>query len=177
MEKLRGLIELYQERFPDEDVLIVSDHGMSTIKNRIDLNLEKKFGKQSENTYIAYSDSCIMCVWSDDAALLNRISEYLKTRDEGHLLTQDERKYYRATKQQFGNLIYILREGNCFADSWFGKSLKKQSSDGEGMHGFWPECAAKDQMASIVLLSKEKRLKDFYVYADAHELIKEVMQG
>lgn len=177
MKRLGNLIKLYHEKNPSEDVLLVSDHGMSTIKKRLDLGLEKKFGEQSQKTYIAYSDSCIMCIWSDDVILINKIQDYLKTRNEGHLLSSNERKYYNVTKKQFGNLIYILREGVCFANSWFGKSLKRPSFDGEGMHGFWPEKTAKDQMASIVLLSQEKKLKDFYVYAEAYKLIKEVMQG
>lgn len=177
MKRFRSCIELYHERFPDEDILIVSDHGMSTIEKRIDLRLEERFGKQSKNTYIAYSDSCIMCIWSKDEGLLKRMADYLNTREEGHLLTGEEREYYRATKKKFGDLIYILREGNCFADSWFGKSLRKPNPEGEGMHGFWPERSARDQMACIVLISKKKKLKDFYVYEDAHQLIKEVMQG
>lgn len=177
MDKMRSVMAKYNELFPEEEILLVSDHGMSTIESRIDLGLEARFGKQSKNTYIAYSDSCVMCIWSKKSELLKKISDYLNTRKEGHLLSDEERIYYRATDQQFGNLIYILREGTCFANSWFGKSLRKPSADGEGMHGFWPERSAKDQMASVVMISKKRKIDDFYTYSTVHALIKNVMQG
>lgn len=176
MNKMHYIIEKYKQKYPDEDILLVSDHGMSTIKKRIELGLEKRFGKQSEKNYIAYCDSCIMCIWSDNTVLLQQIENYLLSREEGHLLSEEERLYYRVTNDRFGNLIYILKEGNCFNNSWFGKSLRK-NNNGEGMHGFWPEKEAKDQMACIILISKHHNLETHYTYKKANKLINVIMQG
>lgn len=177
MQVLKESIEEYRKSFPEEEVIIVSDHGMSTIKNKVSLNLEKKFGKQGKKTYIAYVDSAIMCIWAKEDELKKKISEYLKTRDEGHLLTEKEREYYGATDRKFGDIIYILREGNVFSDNWFGKSLKKPSEDGAGMHGFWPEREAKDSLACIMLMGNKRKLEKISDYRYASKLIKEVMKG
>ena len=176
MEKLHKEIAFYLQQNPNEEVMIISDHGMSTVKNRVDFNLEEKFGKQSDKTYIAYKDSCIMCIWIFDRKLKENISHYLQTRTEGHLLTDEERIYYKAENLKFGDLIYILKEGTCFSNNWFGKSYKKPSPNGSGMHGFWPEWEAYDQLASVILINSKRQIKDRYIYQEVHELIKEVMR-
>lgn len=175
MEKLRKEIAFYLEKHPDQEILIVSDHGMSTIHNMIDLKLESYFGKQSKDSYIAYSDSCIMCVWVYDDGLREPIENYLLSRTEGHLLSNEDREYYRATDKKFGDFLYVLKEGNCFLNNWFGKSFKKPSVNGQGMHGFWPEWSAYDQLASVILINSERHLADKYTYPEVHLLIKEVM--
>ena len=173
MDEIKNIIQLYLSLHPSEEVLIVSDHGMSTINNYVDFNLRKKFGKQSKKTYIAYTDSCVMCIWSENNKLLSDISDYLLIKSEGHLLTERERERYKVTNSQFGNLIYILKEGNCFKNNWFGYSLKKHH-DGQGMHGFWPK-NAKDQFATIMLINSNKKINDFYNYEEAYSLIDKVM--
>ena len=176
MDTIHEVIQKYISLYPHEEILIISDHGMSTINNRIDFKLEKQFGKQSKQTYIAYTDSCVMCVWVFDEKLYDKISQYLLAHQEGHLLTEKERCYYKATNRMFGDLIYILKEGNCFKTSWFGCSIRKNDS-GEGMHGFWPEREAKDQMASIILINGHRKINDIYTYEQAYSLITSVMQG
>ena len=112
MDKLKASIEMYKEKHPDEEVLIVSDHGMSTVETKIVLGLEKRFGKQGKKSYIAYSDTAVMCIWTEDKRLKSDIGEYLKMRTEGHLLDGEERERFGATDKKFGDIIYILREGN-----------------------------------------------------------------
>lgn len=176
MEELSKSIQRYLTSYPNEEVVITSDHGMSTIEKKIELGLEKKFGKQGRNSYIAYCDSCMMCIWSSNQKLLDDIGQYLQLHNEGHLLTEEERIYYRVSDRRFGDLIYNLREGNVFANSWFGKGIRRHP-DGEGMHGFWPERSAKDQMASIILINGHRRLESFYTYKQAHLLLMKIMQG
>ncbi len=175
MDVLKESISQYINKHPNEPVLIVSDHGMSTVKNRVNPELEKRFGKSSVSTYIAYADSAIMCVWCKEQQLLDNIREYLDTLNYGHLLTEDERKYYCATDRKFGDLIFNLREGYVFAENWFGKGIKGPSPDGSGMHGFWPEVSAKDQIASVILINSELKLASSYDYKGAYEVINKIM--
>lgn len=177
MDMLKDSIEKYIRNFPEEEVIVVSDHGMSTVKNKIDLNLEERFGKQNAKSYIAYSDTAVMCIWTDDEALKNNICEYLKTRTEGHLLDSADRERFGVTDENFGQIIYILKEGNVFKNNWFGKSMRKPSPDGVGMHGFWPEWEAKDQLASVILINGNEKLKESYTYREAHSLIRKIMTG
>lgn len=176
MEKLHNAISAYLQKYPNEEVVLISDHGMSTIYNCVDLNFEKLFGRQSKSSYIVYRDSCLMCVWIYKDELKEPISKFLQEQETGHLLTEEERKYYRTTDRLFGDYIFILREGNVFANSWFGKSLRKPGSDGSGMHGFWPERAAKDQMASVVLINSEKILEPYLTYPKVNQLLNAIMQ-
>lgn len=177
MDQVHNAIQMYLKYNPSEEILIVSDHGMSTIKKHVDLNLEKHFGKESKDSYIAYMDSCIMCLWVYDKKLIPKFTEYLSSRDEGHLLSDDDRKYYKVENPLFGDVLYILKEGNCFKNNWFGQSIrpKKENDDGAGMHGFWPERKAKDQMASIALINSRKKLDEFYTYRTANVLISQIM--
>lgn len=177
MEKLHDTIQTYILENPNEEVMIVSDHGMSTINNKIDLKLSEKFGKQSENNYIAYCDSAIMCIFLYKADQRKSISEYLFSCECGHLLTEEDRKYYGVTNRKFGDLIFILREGNVFSENWFGKSLRKPNPNGAGMHGFWPEREAHDQMGSIILINGKRELKQFYDYREANTVIKYILHG
>ena len=177
MDALGEVIALYREKHPDEDVLMISDHGMSTVERKIDLGLEERFGKQKKGRYVAYCDSAVMSIWCDDPTLECPIREYLATRTEGHLLTEEERAYFRATDRKFGDILYILREGNVFANNWFGRSIRKPNPDGSGMHGFWPEWEAKDQMACVALIGSDRILQARYDYPAVHTLIKEIMKG
>lgn len=177
MDALGEVIALYREKHPDQEVLMVSDHGMSTVERKIDLKLEEHFGKQKKGRYVAYCDTAVMSIWCDDPSLEQPIRDYLATHPEGHLLTEEERAYFRATDRKFGDILYILREGNVFADNWFGKSIRKPNPDGAGMHGFWPEWEAKDQMACVALMGGNRTLQERYDYPAVHALIKEIMKG
>ena len=177
MDSLKKSIRKYREKYPTEEIIIASDHGMSTINNYIDLGLEQRFGKQSRRNYIAYSDSAVMCIWTEQSDLKEKISHYLEGRTEGHLLTESEREKYKVTDKKFGDIIYNLREGNVFKNNWFGKSFKKPNSEGSGMHGFWPEWEAKDQMACIILIGSNKKIQDRYEYPTAYQVICNVMNG
>ena len=177
MDQLKVVIDDYIRTNPNQDVLIVSDHGMSTVKTKIDLQLEKKFGCQGKKNFIAYCDTAIMCIWCANEQLKKEMEDYLAGKTEGHLLTEEDRKRFGATDKKFGDIIYILREGNVFKDNWFGKSIKRPNPDGSGMHGFWPEREAQDQMACVMLLSNDKKLEEIYDYSSAHLLIRKVMKG
>lgn len=177
MGRVIDIVTTYKEKHPGEEILIVSDHGMSTVENKVELELTKRFGKQSTKTYIAYCDTAVMCVWAEDEQLKKDISDYLVTRTEGHLLSDADRKYFGAEDRKLGDLIYILREGYVFANNWFGKSMRKPNPDGSGMHGFWPERCAKDQMACIMLINGKESIRETCDYSQAHRLITRVMKG
>ena len=182
MVEMHKAISSYIARYPEEEVLIVSDHGMSTVEHYVEYPFEEMFGNQGENSYIVYSDSCFICIWCSDKTIQGKIEQYLQTRQEGHLMTMSERVEARATNPNFGDIIYILREGYCCKESWFGADLKgrlkkKTHNNGSGMHGFWPERSARDQMASVILINSERKLDKLYTYPTAHKLIKDVMQG
>ncbi len=176
MRKLFQVIDLYRTKQPDKSILIVSDHGMSTINNLVDVDLEKKFGRASKKTYIAYSDTAIMCVFCETLSLKEQMEDYLSQFEYGHVLSDEERKLYGISDKKFGDIIFNLKEGYGFADNWFGKSIRRNYNFHVGMHGFWPEWTSKDQLASVVLINGKEKLAERYNYRSACELINEVMK-
>lgn len=176
LSELHNTINSYIKLNPNEEVILISDHGMSNIVSEVNLNLTKKIGKQSLKTYIAYSDSAIMSIYSKNDFYIMKIKEYLKEIDFGHLLSEDERIFYGISNKRFGDLIFILKEGYIFSDNWFGKSMRKKANKIYGMHGFWPEINAEDQMAAIILLNSNRELEESYTYKMAYNLLVSVMQ-
>lgn len=177
---MNTLFEAFDEylcKYPDESILIVSDHGMSTISELVDVALDTKFGCQSKKRYIAYNDTAIMCVFCKDDVLRHEIESYLQTFDCGHVLADEERSHYGLTSKKYGDIIFNLKEGYGFKENWFGKSIRKDYDYQVGMHGFWPEWSASDQLASIILINGKMKLDEKYEYKTAYQLINEVMRN
>ena len=176
MRRLFDGIAQYHERFPQEEILLVSDHGMSTVQHRIHIDLKQRFGKESKKTYFVYRDTALMCVFIAQKSMQNAVSEYLQSLSYGHLLTQDERECYGVTDPIFGDLIFILHEGFVFDQNWWG-GVRKTSPCGSSSHGFWHGEDICDQTASVLLLSQKRDLLPYYEYPQAYQLIQDVMQG
>lgn len=173
MELLCEKIDNYKMLYPNDEVLIVSDHGMSSVTQKIKIDLKSYFGKESKKKYIAFKDSAIMRVFITDDSYLNSISEYLNSLNYGHLLTENERLIYGVTNRKFGELIYILNEGFVFQDSWFSQSLKRTTAE-FGMHGFF----SQSDDHSGVLITKNKLIdnQNSISYSQAFYLIERVMK-
>ena len=169
-------IAQYHKRFVQEEILLVSDHGMSTVQQSVQINLQQHFGKESSKTYFCYRDTAVMCVFASKEALKKQLAEYLKNLPYGHLLTEQQRERYGVTDPKFGDLIFILHEGFVFEDNWFGKAARRTSRCGSS-HGVWHGESLCDQTASVMLISQKRALQPFYEYPQAYELIRSVMQG
>lgn len=178
MKALGDTIERYAKANPSEEIVIASDHGMSTVTRSIDIDLKSRFGRESKRTYIAYKDSTIMRIYAADDALLTGIRNYLETRAEGKVISDEERKLYGVTDLRFGSLIFVLREGFVFTDNWFGVALRKQnrkSPTGNGMHGFLPEDRENDHDACVVLMNSSRHMESQYDYRSANKLLADIM--
>ncbi|HPQ48181.1 MAG TPA: alkaline phosphatase family protein [Clostridia bacterium] len=177
IKSIKDMIEGYVSLWPHEPILIVSDHGMSRVNEKIDIGLEKVFGRQGNSTYIAFRDSEIMRVYSGDKHLLAQIGRYLEECSQGHLMTESERVHYGVTSTDFGDLIFILHEGYSFRDNWYGKSLRPDKGRYGGGHGFWPFSLSDDGKAVLMLMNSDIRLDDEYDYKKAYTLISSIMGG
>jgi hypothetical protein len=135
-----------KEHGEDGTIVLLSDHGMSPVYNKISLSLEDEFGPQKTDRYLYFLDSLILRVWVFDGALSKEIEDFLLSRNFGHLLSTTERKYYGVTNKQFGDLIFILNEGYVFEPNYFGFGVRGVI---HGMHGYLPD----SEMQKGVLLS------------------------
>lgn len=174
---LGAAISAYRAQHPHEEVLLLSDHGMSTLQKRVRLRLDGVLTRRERRRCTVYTDSCMACVFCEDSEVRQRVAAYLDTLPFGHRLDGRERALYRVRDPRFGDELFLLREGFVFADSWFGVSWRPRPQAGEGMHGFYPEKAAVDQLACVALLSEHRALQTCYDYPSAHALVCAVMQG
>ena len=176
LQALCSVIARYRQLHPDEEVLLLSDHGMSTVRHKVKLSLRGVLTRKQRRACMVYTDSCMALVFCRDEAILSRVRDYLDTLPEGHRLDETERAHYRVSDRALGDEIFILRQGYVFADSWFGCSWRRHPN-GQGVHGFYPEKDSRDALACVLLLSERHRLRECYDYKEAHALLQMIMQG
>ncbi len=129
---IRELTNAYLERFPDGQVFVVSDHGMSNIEHHIDLDLEARFGRPSRDGYVHFTEGTLLRVWSQSQPLLAEMAEYLDAIEGLQRFGDEERAEQGITRQSFGDLIYYTDEHYQLVPSFWGPKPSV------GMHGHHP---------------------------------------
>ena len=176
LQALLAVMQQYRRLHPDEPVLLLSDHGMTTVRQKVKLSLRGVLTRRQRKACVVYTDSCMALVFCRDEESLSRVRAYLDAMPQGHRLDEAERAHYRVRDPPLGDEIFILRQGYVFADSWFGCSWRRHP-DGQGVHGFYPEAGSEDASACVLLLSERHRLDARYDYAGAYALLQTIMQG
>lgn len=128
-----GLAARFFESHPQGHVFIVSDHGMSNVTRGVHLDIEKRFGQPSENSYHYFSDANLLRIWVFLEDYRQPIADYLEELGWGRLLSDAERRAYGLTSPTFGTFIYALDEGLAFQPSTFAHNIPR------GMHGYHPQ--------------------------------------
>lgn len=115
-----------------EDALyfIISDHGMASVEQAIEFDIEKKFGPPGNHSYVHFIDATFYRVWINKEELRDDMLKELNNLDGGRVLNQKEREHYGIVDNKHGDIIYLLDEGYQFAPSFFGKGICKS------MHGY-----------------------------------------
>ena len=134
IKKLFAIIDIYLKKNKC-DLLMFSDHGMSNNPQKVRLVLEDIFGKQTNNGYKYFIDSTTLRVWVNEIELKNNIEKYLLSREEGIVINSKTRKNYGLTNNNFGDIIYVLRNKYFFEPHYFGFGIKSKTL---GMHGNYP---------------------------------------
>lgn len=143
---LEELGQLYLEKNPDGEVVVLSDHGMADTKQSINFNLEDRFGMPFSNGVSYFYDSLYLFLWNDgNDKLFNSMVDWLSNQDSGHFISDDERKKYELDDPKFGSKIFLLNEGYGFAPNYFGYRLLK------AYHGYAPDI---DSMQGIFCSSR-----------------------
>lgn len=137
--ELKAFIGRFQSHYPQANVLVFSDHGMADITRRIDLELEKRLGCVSHDTYVYFTDSTMLRVWCFDEAIRRKAHGMLEGVDFGTLLGEDQRREFGVVNPAFGDLIFVFNEGCTPCPSFAGglrtKALHGYLPDNENQHG------------------------------------------
>jgi hypothetical protein len=116
-------------------VVVLSDHGMAcTDRNRaVSLDLRACCGPIGFDRYVPFLDAVMLRVWVRDPNLQAGLVDYLSELECGSLLSEAERRYFGVTNREFGDAIFLLREGFAFYPSFFGAGYPK------ALHGYHPK--------------------------------------
>ncbi|MCP5044032.1 MAG: hypothetical protein GY944_23635 [bacterium] len=129
---IRDLTNAYMAKFPDGQVFVVSDHGMSNIEHEIELDLEARFGEPSKKTYSYFTEGTLLRVWSESQALLEDMTRQLDTIEGLQRLSNEERVEQGLTRRACGDLIYYTDDHYQLVPSFWGPKPSV------GMHGHHP---------------------------------------
>lgn len=130
---LSQVYEGFQDKYPHGNITIFSDHGMANVTQGININMDQKFGRSGEDTYLYFVDLTMLRVWTFNAKKKVEIEDYLNMLVFGKIVNREQRIKYGITSKKFGDIIFLLNEGIVFNPSFYGRKMPK------GMHGYTPE--------------------------------------
>ncbi len=125
--------DVFFTRYPDGEIIILSDHGMAEVTGGVHIPMEQKFGKPGEKTYLYFLDSTMLRIWTFNDSKRTEIEGYLTDVPDGKIMSPAERSRYGITTETFGTIIFLLNEGKAFTPSFYGRKLPR------AMHGYAPE--------------------------------------
>ena len=128
--------------YPEGEVLIFSDHGMSNPDQLISLDFESNIGRPGLNSYIYFVDATMVRIWIFDQTLEEGIVSYLKSFESGEILDNEQRRKYNVSNEDFGDIIFVLDDTAIFNPNFFGSKAPL------GMHGYLPE---NDSQLGVVI--------------------------
>mgnify|MGYP001069544371 CR=1 FL=1 len=116
-------------------VVVVSDHGMARTdpSKAVSLRLQRRFGHIRYDTYVPFWDALMLRIWVQDQGLLSDMLDYVSGFEFGRVLSEEDRQYFGVTKREFGDIIFLLKEGFAFYPSFFGARFPK------ALHGYDPK--------------------------------------
>lgn len=134
LKRTNALFEHFRAKHPQGICILISDHGMVDVRASIDImdGMKKHFGLPGDR-YQIYNDSLYLRVWSEKEKILYAIQEHLDSIDAMYRIRDDIRQKYGVTKKEYGQLIYLLREGYSFDPNCFGVAIRGGSY---GLHGY-----------------------------------------
>ena len=146
IERTKTLFNHFKEKNPEGICVLISDHGMGDVLTGVDvLNpMKRLFGLPGEK-YQVYNDSLYLRIWADSSDILIKIENYLKKNDCLYQIDESNRQKYGVTKREFGDLIYVLKNGYYFNPNCFGVSLRGGVA---GLHGYMEPL---DQVSGILV--------------------------
>lgn len=146
INRSQKLFERFKEKNPDGVCVLISDHGMGDVLSGVDIlnPLKRIFGLPGEK-YQVYNDSLYLRVWAENQEMLFGLKNFLDRIDCMYQIDDMARKKYGVTKKEFGDLIYVLRNGYFFNPNCFGVSLRGGIA---GLHGYMEPL---DQVSGILV--------------------------
>lgn len=129
-------------------VYVFSDHGMANLKKTIHpFDLFSKTSFQPGKDFEWVIDSTMLRIWPKNHDTEKKVIGFLDSLDCGRVIEDEELMdlgtYFPDNK--FGNIIFLLNEGNQFGPSHMGRKAMT------GMHGYHPD----DTQSNATLITND----------------------
>ena len=147
---VREVIGILEERYGELNIMILADHGMSSVTRHHDLLLDLKSLKaELYKDYIVFLDSTMARFWFLDEESRIEVRTLLNSLDFGHVLSNEEmKKLHIPLQRRYGDLIFAVGEGKMiYPDFWSGTRKAK------GMHGY--AFPSSDESLPILIANKQ----------------------
>ena len=144
--KLDKIFDILDNNYKDYRVAIFSDHGMTTLKQTVDIQKELRETRLKEpEDYISFLDSTMARFWYYNENSKQVIRQKLDNSPYGHFLSEKEMKEMGILfdDARYGEDIFLLSPGVQIAPSDMGNDALP------GMHGYSP----KDKDSDAIWLS------------------------
>ncbi|GAA5214033.1 alkaline phosphatase family protein [Corallincola platygyrae] len=162
-DALKEMHSRFVKKFPDGEIVIVSDHGMINSHTSVDFRLEEKFGLPFSNGVSYFYDSLYIHLWNDgNSEEYSKIKSFLSNQNQGKFITAEERKKYRIDSSEFGDDIYCLEPGYGFSPNYFGYGLLK------AYHGYNPSV---EEGWGVICSSREGSIDGTYETSDVYNYL------
>jgi len=157
----KKIVAEFYKKFPENNLIIYSDHGMLEIKNKINilpiikkLNIEKYF-----------IDSTIARFWINENEKTKLVNELKKIKGAQVLSLKDKKKLgINFENNFFGDVLFLCEPGNIFLPNFFQDKNDKI----KGMHGYDTKIKGHN---GILITNLELKNKKYFSRYDLNKLI------
>lgn len=129
-QKLKLIFEKFINLNPTGQIFLFSDHGMVDVNKGVRFDIEKHLGRMDVNKYLYFVDSTYARIWIKDNKIESQLVKYLKSRNYGKIVSQEERITHGLSNKEFGDYIFRANEGVMFVPNFYGGRINK------AMHGY-----------------------------------------
>ncbi len=128
VEAFQELIRIMDQRGRLSSATLLSDHGMSNTTRVVRCELESLVPRCGQD-WLCYYDSLYLKVWAEDQRIISQVEDILAGLP-GDILTSEQRTKLGVTRRSFGDILFVLHEGNVFAPNFFARRAVR------GYHGY-----------------------------------------
>ena len=166
--QLRDLYECARGTDPGVSLTILSDHGMTPVKNHYDLMKEvAATGYKCPKYYLTVYDSTMARFWFFNETARAGITSLLGKPSCGRILSDSELRSLGVffDDRRFGEVIFLLDPGWIFSKSDFNGPQWMPA----GMHGYHPE----DRYSDAIFLTNQEPGKEVRTIADVYRCMRQ----
>jgi len=134
--RTRELFDRAARHDPSTQMLVCSDHGMTAVRDRIDLMARiAALDLKAPGELLPMYDSTMARFWFRSPEARRRVLDVLAGIECGHLLPDDELRRYGVyfDDHRYGEAVFALDGGWVIEPSYMGRVAP------QGMHGYLPE--------------------------------------